>query len=113
MRKTKSLLAKYERILHERVKHYDQPFKEFCKQHDIKPATFYYWKKQLTKSGVFPSPKDTFIPVRMIEQTDLEQNPRCISYEIRFPNGSSVHISGEMGVNDLTGVIRTVSGLGT
>ena len=111
MKKSEILRAKYEAIVRERVRHSDQPLEEFCRQHGIKPWTFYYWKKVLRKSPKSSYAQGNFIPLRVASPLPPVQDAPVLSYEIRFSNGGSVHISGRLDLTDLTGIIRSVAGV--
>lgn len=58
--------------------------KSFCKQHNIKHNTFYYWYKQFRKSA--SSPEDGFVPVT------FSQPPTHVFASVVFSFGGSVQL---------------------
>jgi len=73
--------------------------KDFCYQHGIGQAMFYYWQKKLAESQ--SNKPESFIPVQV---TKYKEHPEM---EIIYPNGVRLKLSP---TTDLS-VIRTLIGL--
>jgi hypothetical protein len=113
MRTTEKLQAKYSLILREREKHSDQTVEDFCKRHGTTPWTYYYWKKKLGKiSDSSPSPR-SFLPVQVMPPSPIftSGGSSALDYELRFPNGCMMRLSGTLSREDIAAVIHTVAAL--
>jgi hypothetical protein len=115
MRDIQLLEAKYARILRERTQHADQSVDEFCRVHGIAPWTYYYWKRRLRQAPVSKGaslPVKNFLPLQLISPSPKIANGEGgMKYEITFPNGVTVHLSGTMQREDHAVIIGTVAAI--
>lgn len=61
----------------------EQPVAQFCAEHGVKVATFYYWRKKLR--AVEPA-QAGFVAIH--------SQPRTGSYRLELSNGFCLHIDG-------------------
>jgi hypothetical protein len=59
--------------------------KHYCQQHDVNPATFYYWLKHHCNDATATVPA-TFIPARRV----MSGNNDADTVTLNLPNGCSV-----------------------
>jgi len=108
MRDTERLKAKYGMILQEREKHGDQSVEDFCKRYGISAWTFYYWKKRLRRASDCPLPIKRFVPIQVMPSRSSSRDT-VNDYEIRFPNGYAMRISGAMPREDISFIMRKIA----
>jgi len=63
----------------------DQTQKDFCREHDVKLATFHYWQKKYRNQ--YQDNPAGFIPMEI-------SSPDVRTVEIRYPNGVIVQLPG-------------------
>ena len=61
---------------------------EFCRQHDVSPASFYQWRKKLGKLA----PAQPFVPVSVIEGAGVSVELPCGAV-VRVPTGDDRSLS--------------------
>ena len=107
--------ARYIRILKERERHTDQTVDEFCRNHGITPWSYYYWKRRLSQAPACDRaslPENKFLPVRIMPSVATTGNGNTIiKYEMEFPNGITLRLSGSLQREDHVAVIGAVGGL--
>lgn len=59
----------------------------FCREHNIKESTFYYWLKQQKQKAAAAAPK--FIKV-------APPTPPAAPIEISYPNGVRIAVAGDL-----------------
>ena len=115
MKLTADQHARYTRILKERERHTDQTVDEFCSEQGITPWIYYYWKRRLRQapaSNVASLPENKFLPVRILPSTATAGNgDTVLKYEMEFPNGITVCLSGPLQREDHSTIISAVGGL--
>jgi hypothetical protein len=107
--------ARYARILKDRERHNDQTVDEFCRIQGITPWIYYYWKRRLAGTparAVASLPEKGFLPVRILPSSSIVGNVEpAITYEMEFPNGIRLRLSGALQVADHSAVIGAVGGV--
>jgi len=108
--------ARYARILKDRQHHTDQTVDEFCRIHGITPWIYYYWKRRLhpAPAGTTASlPEKRFLPVRILPPpaSPAGNGDPVIKYEMEFPNGIRLRLSGALQAADHSAVIGAVVGV--
>jgi transposase-like protein len=73
--------------------------KEFCEQHQIAPAKFYYWQKRYREH----QQPDGFLPVKIGNSKKTSAEP----VQIHYPNGVIIHLRSQAE----PAFIRTLIGL--
>lgn len=105
------LEARYSQILREREKHADQSVKKFCRSQGISPWTYYSWKKRLRTKAKISADQKKFLPVQLMGPTVADvRNDTGIKYEIEFPNGITLRLTGGLHHEDHTAVIGSIAG---
>ena len=107
--------ARYARIFKERARHTDQSVDVFCRVHGITPWTYYYWKRRLRPAPTSTTaslPEKRFLPVRILPPASPAGNgDTVIKYEMEFPNGIRLRLSGALQREDHSAVIGAVAGV--
>ena len=87
MKKIKTRQAHREQMyaLVSKYKSSDQSQLEFCAEHQIKPATFHYWKRKQESSKDEPS---NFLQLEVVAPKENDVD----IVVIRFPNGTVVEL---------------------
>lgn len=112
MRDAQPLEAKYSQILRDREKHAGQSVEEFCRDKGINPCTYYYWKKRLRKTSEISANQKNFLPVDItIPPASSVNGGTAITYEIGFPNGVAMRLSGALHHADHSIIIGAVARL--
>jgi len=85
--------------------------KEFCSNHAIANATFYYWKKKLSK----PQVRNEFIPL-MVKPSEMEPTKgsacsempsgKVVLLELVFPNGTILRVHHDLDLAHLRALIH-------
>lgn len=97
--------------LHRRQQESGLTVKEFCSNEAIAPATFYYWKKKLSKKG---NSKQDFIPLVLKNTqpfsdqnyaTMLQTGETDALLELVYPNGTRLRIKKELDLIQLRSLI--------
>lgn len=73
--------------------------KEFCEQHQVAPAKFYYWQKQYREQ----QQPEGFLPVKIGKGRKTLAEP----VQIHYPNGVVIHLAAQAD----PALIRTLIGL--
>jgi hypothetical protein len=105
MREAQQLETKYTRILQDREKHPDQSVEEYCRDQGISPWSYYSWKKRLRREPKTASIEKKFLPVHVLPRASLENDEAVIHYEIAFPNGITMRLSGSLRSADHAAII--------
>lgn len=105
--------SKFEE-LHRRQQESGLTVKEFCFNEAIAPATFYYWKKKLKKSG---NSNPDFIPLivksspisfneNYVNQPSIQSNGDSEAVlELVYPNGTRLRIKKDLDLAQLRSLI--------
>lgn len=97
--------------LHRRQQESGLTVKEFCSNEAISPATFYYWKKKLSKNS---NSRQDFIPLVLKNSphfpdqnyTTLPQGGETDALlELVYPNGTRLRIKKDLDLTQLRSLI--------
>lgn len=111
MRDVQQIKTKYAMILRERAKYANQSVEEYCRGKGINPCTYYYWKKRLGATAA-SAVQNKFLSVQVMQPTPSGDNGEAvIQYEIAFPNGITMRLSGALRHMDHSAIISAVGGL--
>jgi hypothetical protein len=106
------LEARYSQILREREKHTDQSVEEFCRIRGISPWAYYSWKRRLRTKPEISQRQKKFLPVQLIGPTAATgNNDSAKKYEITFPNGITLRLSGSLQREDHAAIIGAIAGV--
>jgi hypothetical protein len=111
MRDAQRLETKYTQILQDREKHPDQSVEEYCRGQGINPWSYYSWKKRLRRAPKTAASEKKFLPVHVLPPASLENDEAVTTYEMAFPNGITMRLSGALRSADHATIIGTVGGL--
>jgi transposase-like protein len=105
-RTEQALRAKYLAIFREREKDNKQSVSAFCKKQGISPAAYYRWKNILRPTRLHV-PQESFVPVTVAPSSDnIRQR-----YDLRFPNGATLQITGGLNSADLSALVVSIGKL--
>ena len=79
-----------------------QKIGQFCREHGIAEASFYYWRKRLRRSA----------PVRfaVLETAPAEASRTTAALELEFRNGERLHIGHQVDADTLRLVLDALRG---
>jgi hypothetical protein len=111
MRDAQQLETKFTRILQDRGRHADQSVEEYCRGQGISPWTYYSWKRRLRRAPKTAAIEKKFLPVQILAPTSLGNDEAVTTYEMAFPSGITMRLSGSLRSADHAAIIGAVCGL--
>jgi hypothetical protein len=113
MKSSQQLEAKYRRILHDRAKFPHQSVDEYCRGQGVSPWAYYSWKRRLLGKPDTTGLEKKFLPVRlMTPAASVEDGEAVVNYEIAFPNGIRIRLTGSLRSADHPIIIGAIAGVG-
>jgi hypothetical protein len=75
----------------------------YCREHQLKPNRFYYWRRRILK----PQTRVSFLPVKL--PMDTPPKPQLV--RILMPNGCALELEGRDEPEQLERLVKMVAGL--
>jgi len=108
-RTEQALRAKYLAIFREREKDTEQPVLAFCKKQGLSPAAYYRWKNILRSARRHTS-RESFVPIT-VTPIATPSNSAEARFDLRFPNGATLQITGSLNSADLSALVVSIGKL--